>query len=268
MVARTNGLIRSEPAPHRRAGAGQPLVLVHGFLGGSAQWDAEIEIFSNTHDVIAPDLPGFGEAAGLPGCDRIEAMADYVIRFLDDLNIDRFALLGHSMGGMIVQTIAAKIPDRIDRLVLYGTGPMGVMPNRFETIEQSRQRLSADGVAKTIRRIGATWLLDGDKSPGLGILARIGECAEKGAALKAFDAMENWDGRDRIKSLTMPTLIMWGDTDRSYRWPQVELLWQNLPDVVLSVIPGTSHAAHLEKPTLVHAVLRDFLGTPAAASNA
>ena len=186
-------------------------------------------------------------------------MADYVIDFLDSLEINSFALLGHSMGGMIVQAIAAKIPDRIDRLVLYGTGPLGVMPNRFETIVQSRERLLADGVEKTIRRIGATWLLEGEKASGMPILTSIGDCASRDAALQAFDAMENWDGRLQLEKIPMPTLILWGDTDRSYRWAQIETLWQKISKATLAVIPGTSHAAHLEKPRLVHAVLEDFL---------
>ena len=259
MAARTDGVIKRQPVPHRRAGTGSPLVLVHGFLGGSAQWEAEIAHFSESHDVIAPDLPGFGDANELSGYDRIEGMADYVIDFLNRLEINSFALLGHSMGGMIVQAIAAKIPDRIDRLVLYGTGPLGAMPNRFETLDQSRQRLLADGVEKTIRRIGATWLLDGEKDSGMPILVRVGDCASREAALKAFDAMEAWDGRPQLEKLSMPTLILWGDTDRSYRWPQIEMLWQKISNATLAIIPGTSHAAHLEKPRLVHAVLEDFL---------
>jgi len=259
MAARSDALIELEPAPHRRAGAGKRLVFVHGFLGGSAQWDAEIACFSETHDVIAPDLPGFGEAADRPGCDRIEAMADYVIRFLDELKIDRFALLGHSMGGMIVQAMAAKIPERIERLVLYGTGPLGVMPNRFETIEQSRQCLLSGGVEKTIRRIGATWLVDGSSSSAFSTLVGIGDCASKEAAMRAFDAMENWDGRSELAKMSIPTLILWGDNDRSYRWPQIEAMWQEIQNSHLAVIPGTSHAAHLEKPLLFHGLLEDFL---------
>lgn len=259
MAARTDGLIKLTPAPHRRAGVGPALVLVHGFMGGSAQWDAEIAHFSTTHDVIAPDLPGFGEAAAFGGCDRIEGMADYVIAFLDKLDIKSFALLGHSMGGMIVQSIAAKIPNRIDRLVLYGTGPLGLMPNRFETIDRSRQRLLSDGVEKTIRRIGATWLVDGEGAVGMQTLAKIGDCATAEAALKAFDAMEHWDGRAALESLPMQTLVLWGDTDRSYHWSQIETLWRKIPNTTLAVIPGTSHAAHLEKPELVHGVLKDFL---------
>lgn len=262
MAARTDELIREQPAPHRRSGSGAPLVLVHGFLGGSAQWEAEIAHFSSSYDVIAPDLPGFGDAGTLPGRDRIEGMADYVIEFLDNLGIKSFALLGHSMGGMIVQAIAAKIPDRIDRLVLYGTGPLGIMPNRFETIGKSRERLIEDGVQKTIRRVGATWVLDSETAAGASIveqLASIGDCASREAALRAYDGMEDWDGRAHLEHFPMPTLILWGDTDRSYRWPQIETLWQKIPNSTLAVIPGTSHAAHLEKPRLVHAVLEDFL---------
>ena len=60
-----------------------------------------------------------------------------------------------------------------------------------------------------------------------------------------------------------PTLVVWGDADRSYRWPQVETLWTNLPDVRLSVIPGTAHAAHLEKPGLFHSLVEDFLSEAA-----
>lgn len=262
MVARTDELIKSLPAPHRRDGTGTPLVLVHGFLGGSAQWEAQIAHFKATHDVIAPDLPGFGEAADLPGRVGIEGLADYVIEFLDDLGISSFALLGHSMGGMIVQTIAAKVPDRVEKLVLYGTGPLGLMPNRFETIEESRQRLLADGISKTIRRVGATWVLDSSTAAGqsnVDILARIGAPASQEASLLAYDGMENWDGRAHLEYLSMPTLILWGDTDRSYRWPQVQEMWEKIPNAKLAVIPGTSHAAHLEKPDLFNSLLDDFL---------
>jgi pimeloyl-ACP methyl ester carboxylesterase len=77
--------------------------------------------------------------------------------------------------------------------------------------------------------------------------------------------MADWDGRGGLKNLTMPTLVVWGDADRSYRWPQVESLWTGLPDVRLSVIPGTAHAAHLEKPKLFHSLVEDFLSETAVA---
>ncbi|MCG6904697.1 MAG: alpha/beta hydrolase [Rhodobacter sp.] len=65
-------------------------------------------------------------------------------------------MVGHWMGGMIAPEIAARAPDRVSRLVFCGTGPRGVMPDRFEPIATSRQRLRTDGVGPTARRIAAT----------------------------------------------------------------------------------------------------------------
>ena len=245
--------------PHRRAGSGPALVLVHGYLGGSEQWEAEIAHFSDRFDVIAPDLPGFGDAAGWPPRRTIAGLAAAVTGLLDDLGVGRFALLGHSMGGMIAQEAAAARPDRVERLVLYGIGPLGLMPDRFEPIDVSRERLKAEGVARTIRRIGATWFSCGCDAPGLEMLVRIGSRASEAAALAGLDAMQGWDGRAALGRLAMPALVLWGDGDRSYRWPQVEALWKGLPNARLAVIPGVSHAAHLEKAALFHAVLSDFL---------
>ena len=86
-----------------------PLVLVHGFMGGSAQWSDLIEaLAARDDDVIAVDLPGFGKNAELDPIDSIEAFAVWVIQHLSDLGVERYDLLGHSMGGMIVQEIARR----------------------------------------------------------------------------------------------------------------------------------------------------------------
>lgn len=260
MVARTDALIAQSGLSYRRAGAGAPLVLVHGYLGGSAQWQAELARFSDRFDVIAPDLPGYAGSAALPPPERIAAFAAAVVALLDELGIGRFTLMGHSMGGMIVQELAATHPDRVARLILYGTGPLGAMPNRFEPLETSRARLRSDGVAQTIRRIGATWFRQGAAAEGFEIVAALGAQATEAAALAGLDAMSHWDGRGALGRLTMPTLVLWGDGDRSYRWPQVETLWQGLPDAALAVVPGTAHAVHLEKPALFQALVADFVG--------
>jgi pimeloyl-ACP methyl ester carboxylesterase len=234
-------------------------VLVHGYLGGSGQWEAELAHFSDRFDVIAPDLPGFAGAADLPPADRIATFAGAIRDLLDSLDLSRVNLVGHSMGGMIVQELAATRPDLVDKLILYGTGPLGLMPDRFETLQISRDRIRQDGVEQTIRRIGATWFLRGQHAAGFEIVAGLGAQASEQAALAGLDAMATWDGRDQLVRLLMPTLVLWGDSDRSYRWPQVETLWRSLPDASLAVIPGTAHAVHLEKPALFHAIVADFL---------
>ena len=245
--------------PVLRAGSGKPLVFVHGYLGGSAQWQDQFAAFSGTYDVIAPDLPGFGQAAMLPGPSRIPDFAASVMACIDRLGIGAFTLLGHSMGGMIVQEIAARHPDRIDGLVLYGTGPLGLMPDRFEPIETSMARLAAEGVSATADRISATWFRDGVAAQGYPPTRDIARKAHPEAARNALIAMRDWDGRDALNHLPKHCRIIWGDQDRSYRWPQVHSLWTGISGAELSVIPGASHAAHMEKPLLFNALLRDFL---------
>lgn len=245
--------------PFIRKGTGPTFVLVHGYLGGAAQWEREIEHFSRKFDVIAPNLPGFAAAAELDGCASVEGMAKSVLGLLDELGVGTFRLLGHSMGGMIVQEMARLRPGQVQQLILYGTGPLGLMPNRFEPLSTSKERLLTDGIEASIKRVGATWFVAGDKASGYPGLCRIGAEASKEAAVRALDAMAVWDGRAALSSLKMPTLILWGDSDRSYRWPQIETLWTSLPDVRLCVLPGTSHAAHLEKPALFIPVVDDFL---------
>lgn len=136
-----------------------PLVLVHGFMGGGAQWAGQKAALSQDYEVIALDLPGFGENAHLPVLDRIEGFADWAIAELHRLNLPRYHLLGHSMGGMVVQEMLRRDAQRIESLVLYSTGSVGILPGRFETISTSKARAAQEGAAATARRISATWFL-------------------------------------------------------------------------------------------------------------
>lgn len=240
---------------------GVPLLLVHGYLGGAAQWADLAAALGDRYRVIAIDLPGFSSAAQARAPSTIGDFAAHVIAELDAMRVDRFMLLGHSMGGMIAQEIAHRVPGRVDRLVLYGTGPLGRMPDRFESLEESLERLDRDGVEPTARRIAATWFVHGEQAPGFELVSRIGALAGAGAARSALHAMAAWDGRAHLPELSMPSLIIWGDEDRSYRWHQVEALWSGLANVSLAVVPGASHAVHLEKPAIFAAILADYLAS-------
>ncbi|MDH4051070.1 MAG: alpha/beta fold hydrolase [Rubrivivax sp.] len=250
----------------QRAGAGHPLVLVHGYLGGSRQWAAEIEALRPHFDVIAVDLLGYGQSSHRVAPTEIAVHARAVLDHLDGLGIARFHLLGHSMGGMIAQEMVSQAPQRVDRLVLYATGPQGSIPGRFETLARSRERLAEDGVERTARRISAVWLRDREASPAYEALASLACQASEQAALAGLWAMEGWDGRDRLAAVRQPTLVIWGDRDRSYGWAQIEALWRGIAQTSLAVLPDCSHALHLERPALFHSILTDFLTSPAPAA--
>ncbi len=236
-----------------------PLVMVHGFMGGSAQWDGQASALADTCDVITLDLPGFGQNAALPVIDAIGSFANWVIGELDNRGVERFNLLGHSMGGMIAQDVAHRIPDRIENLILYATGSEGVIPGRFETIAESKKRANADGSVSTARRIAASWFLHGENAEAYEGCAEIAAQASLGAILAGLDAMEGWTGKARLAELEPATLIIWGDMDRTYNWQQTETLWRSIPNTNLCVFPNCAHAIHLENPTGFDSALKSFL---------
>jgi 2-hydroxy-6-oxonona-2,4-dienedioate hydrolase len=254
--------------PHRRMGAGPALVLVHGYLGGSSQWDAQLQFLSPRFDVIAVDLAGYGDAHHLTAPSEMAAHAQAVLATLDQLGVGIFDLLGHSMGGMVAQEVVHRAPARVRKLVLYGTGPQGSIPGRFETMARSRERLAQDGAESTARRICATWLLDNEASPAFESLAALATRASEQAAHDGLIAMEAWDGRDRLGAIQQPTLVVWGERDRSYGWSQIEKLWRTIPHASLAVLPACSHALHLERTALFHTLLLEFLLADEAAAKA
>ena len=145
-------------------GTGTPFVLVHGFLGSSDMWGPQIDFFKNDFRVIVPALPGFGKSKEVSSCDSIGGMAKIILNSLEKKEIKKFNLLGHSMGGMIVQEIAKLAGDKILKLICYGTGPRGNIPGRFETIDQSREKLKTNGLEVTAHRIAKTWFVKENKA--------------------------------------------------------------------------------------------------------
>ncbi|TAG01941.1 MAG: alpha/beta fold hydrolase [Betaproteobacteria bacterium] len=259
MASEILGVKPPQVLPVKRAGVGKPLVLVHGYLGGSDQWEAQIPILGQHFDVVTLDLAGYGLANTLTAPTSMGEHARNVLATLDHIGIERFHLLGHSMGGMVVQEVTKLAPHRIEKLVLYATGPLGCIPGRFETMERSRERLREDGLPRTAKRISATWLLDGDASPAFEALSALATQASEQAAIAGLNAMESWDGRAHLSGIEQPTLIIWGERDRTYGWSQIEMLWRTIPNASLAVLPNCAHAVHLERGRLFETLLLEFL---------
>ena len=240
-------------------GSGTPFVLVHGFLGSTDMWTPQINFFKDDFRVIAPALPGFGKSNKVNSCDSIEGMAKAILNSLEQKQIKNFNLLGHSMGGMIVQEIAKLAGDKILKLICYGTGPRGNMPGRFETIDQSRKKLKINGLEVTAHRIAKTWFVEEEKSKFFYLCDEAGKQTTIEATDNGLVAMKNWSGVKNLKNIKNETLIIWGDQDRAYNFNQVETLNDNIPNSDLKIIKGCSHNAHLERPDEFNIVVEKFL---------
>ena len=228
-------------------GKGFPLVLVHGFLGSSTMWKPQIDFLKNHFRVITPDLPGFGKSKKAKSHNSIQSLSNLILDCLEEKKIRKFHLLGHSMGGMIVQEMTKNKGDKISKLICYSTGPKGEMPGRFETVDASRENLKKNGLKKMARNIAKTWFVKGEDAKYFDVCIEAGKQTSMEAADNSLVAFKNWNGVDALKNIKNETLIIWGDKDKSYNLSQAKTLEKNISNSSLIIFNGCAHNVHLEK---------------------
>jgi len=240
-------------------GKGFPLVLVHGFLGSSNMWGPQTDFFKDYFRVITPDLPGYGKSNKAKSHNSIKSISNFLFDCLEEKKIHKFHLLGHSMGGMIVQEMAKKAGDKISKLVCYSTGPRGEMPGRFETVDQSRENLRKNGLKIMARNIAKTWFIKGENAKYFDVCIEAGKETSMEAADNSLVAFKNWNGVDTLKNIKNKTLIIWGDQDKSYNLEQVQTLEKNIKNSKLTIFKNCAHNVHLEKPYQFNEAINNFL---------
>ena len=240
-------------------GKGFPFVFVHGYLGSSEMWSLQKEFFSKYYRVIIPALPGFGESHNVKSLDSINKMARQIIDLLDQKNIDKFNLIGHSMGGMIVQEITKLIGDRVNKLICFATGSIGEIPGRFETIDETREKLKKDGIEVSFSRVPKKWFVKGDKDKNYYLCKNAVKDVSLETADNALLAMKNWSGKEDLKNIKNETLIIWGDKDTSYNFDQVDTLNKNIKNSRLEIFKDCAHNVHLEQPDQFNNLVQKFI---------
>ena len=241
-------------------GSGFPLVLVHGYLGSSEMWSLQKEFLSKNFRVISPALPGFGESYKAQSLNSINAIAKFVFKCLDEKKITEFYLMGHSMGGMIVQEMVKISGDRIKKLICFATGSIGDIPGRFETMDTTRERLKKDGLKETVNRVPKKWFVEGNKAKYYYLCEQAVKNISIQSADNALIAMKNWRGYENLKNIKQDTLIIWGDRDVSYNFDQIDTLKKNISNSKLEIFKGCCHNVHLEEPQKFNEIVKNFLG--------
>ena len=240
-------------------GKGFPFVFVHGYLGSSEMWCFQKNYFSKYCRVIAPALPGFGESHSAKSLNSINDMAKNIIEILNQKKIDRFNLIGHSMGGMIVQEITKIIGERVNKLICFATGSIGDIPGRFETMDETREKLKKEGTKISFSRVPPKWFVKGNKDKNYFLCESAVTNVSLETADNALLAMKNWSGIDNLKNIKNETLIIWGDKDISYNFDQVDTLNKNIKNSRLEIFKGCCHNVHLEQPDKFNILIKNFL---------
>ena len=252
------------------AGAGPPLVLLHGFTGSAAGWAPHIPAFATRCRVIAIDLLGHGrsDAPVDPHRYGIEHCAQDVLAVLDHLGINQAGVLGYSMGGRLALFLTTAAPDRIHALILVSTSP------GLREAAERRARAEQDArLANTIERDGVAAFADRwAQQPIFATQARLPEAAR--VALRAQRLQHTAHGLanslrelglgvqpplyDHLSRLHIPTLLLAGELDAAYCAVGREMS-RLLPDARLAIVSGAGHAVHLEQPEAFRRLVLAFL---------
>lgn len=243
--------------------AGPPVVLLHGVGGGRGAWDAGgsdtgAVLAAAGHTVLAVDFPGYGLSPTVDPYD-LAGMAAALIATIEATGLGPAVLVGHSMGGMVAQEVAALAPQQVAALVLASTSPafgkpggdwqQSFLQSRFAPLDAG---LGMAGLAAQL----VPAMVGPDASPAAiaaaqALMAGVPEATYRHAvaALVAFDRRAN------LPNIAVPTLLITGDQDRTAPPEVSRRMADRIPGAAACIVPGAGHLLNLEQPAAFHAAL-------------
>ena len=232
------------------AGSGNvPMLFVHSYAGNSAHWDAQVAHVRRRRRAVAMDLRGHGHSdPPADGDYSVPSLAEDIAAVADAMELKRFVLVGHSMGGAAATAYVGKYPKRIAGLVLVGT------PGKADP--QQKKQIMGALQADYDKTMAGYWqsLLEGAQ-PGVREDLEAGmRSVKREASLAMIGAIFDHDPLPALKSYDGPKLII--DTEHG---DGPTALHNQMPDIARKVIPGTSHWPHMDKPQDFNRLLDEFL---------
>lgn len=248
---------------YRIAGDGPETILyLHGIGGDRTSFDAQIGACGPGFTHLAWDMPGYGDSAALPEM-TFPGLAAAAVRLLDELAIETAHVVGHSMGGMIAQELAARHQDRIASLVLSATSPAFGKPGGDWQQDFLKARLApldngktpADLAPQIVEALVAEGANDAAKKAALASMSRITPDAYRAA----LTCLVTFDRRDTLPKINLPCLAIAGEHDTTAPPKVVARMAEAIPGAAYVLLPGVGHLANLEDPAAFNAALADFL---------
>jgi pimeloyl-ACP methyl ester carboxylesterase len=245
-----------------RAGGEPAVVCIHGYCQSSAYWAPTLERLAAVGvRGLAPDLPGFGASAGLPGPYTMEAYADGVAALLDARGLARVAVVGGSMGGVVAQHFALRHPTRLARLLLVATG--GAMGDPAAGLARADEVAAAPWDATAVEPVVRGFFRDPPPPERLAEYRRIALMGSHAAAVEAARSNARSRTLERLGEIAVPTLIIQGRHDRARTPEHGAAMRDRIPGARLEVLEGAGHTPQLEEPDAFHALALPFLrGAP------
>ena len=243
-------------------GEGPPILLVHGLGGSWRNWLENIPFLSDSHRVVALDLPGFGLSPMPEEPISMAAYGDLVLNFADAVGLGpETYLIGHSMGGFISTEAVTTSPHRFSRVSLVSAAGIS-----FATISGYRKSVTAAVVKmmipiaaarmrrnmgrKRLRTASFAGVIAHPSMIGPEILWELGSYAtlHSPALYEAAYALGGYDNRESLNQIEIPVQVVWGQQDRLVPVGAAYSYERRIPDAELSLVDDCGHMVQLERP--------------------
>jgi len=250
-----------------RMGQGPPLVLLHGFASSIYSWSELIPELAKQHTVVALDFPGFGGSEVPPHLSR-EDFPPVVTGLLDRLRLSRASLVGNSMGGAVAAAVAARQPDRVDRLVLVDSAGFIQRSQGPWILRVAGTRLGSSVLEglPVRRRLTVSALHQVFADPSRVTPEKVDEylapLIRPGVARAMASLLAGADDSDfpaLARQIRAPTLVLWGDKDAWIPVAQADLFVAAIPGARKVVLAGCGHVPQEECPDRVVQLVTGFL---------
>ncbi|POX55295.1 alpha/beta hydrolase [Streptomyces sp. Ru71] len=255
-TAQVNGL----EVAYDRAGEGPPVVFLHGAGDDARLWQPQVAALTDAFTVVAWDEPGAGRSSDIPKSFGLADYADCLAAVVESLRLGAAHIAGISWGGTLALEFYRHHADLVRTLILADTyaGWRGSLP---EPEVQAR----VEGVRRMLAAPRARFdptlpgLFAGKPPAAHGPLLDAMAAAVRPETLRTQLAlMAETDQRDLLPTVSVPTLLIWGEQDVRSPLTVAEQFQDAIPDTELIVIPGAGHVSNLERPKEFNQAVRDF----------
>lgn len=251
---------------YRESGQGSPLIFLHAFPLASAMWEKQIETFSATHRVIAPDARGFGGSDGFRENETpsILQMARDLNALLDALQIEEEIILcGLSMGGYIALAFAREYSQRLRALILCDTRAEADTPEARAKRSENIAFLESHDSAAFIGKMLPNLLGETTRRDNSGVVETVRVLASSQSAKACRDALRAMRDRpnrsDELEDIGVPTLVVAGNEDGIIPIEVARATAAKIANARCEIVTGAGHLSNLENAAQFNAVSREFL---------
>jgi pimeloyl-ACP methyl ester carboxylesterase len=246
-IATENGAIYVDDGGH----GGLPVLFIHGNGADSSQWERQLDHLRKTRRAVAIDLPGMGRSAPAANGDySLQAMAAAVDEAASSIGLRRFVIVGHSYGGAVAATYAARHPEKV-AAVIYADSAAGV------TLTAQQKKQFTDALRANRMRVVRPWFAPILKSSTPAVQERVFASVEKSnldAFIGALNSLADYDAKTVVNAYDGPRFVIAAtdiETPTSFR--------SQFPDFPAERIAGTGHWLMLDKPEEFDNALDRFL---------